>query len=294
MKHLLCFGFGYTSRHLIPLLPGWQITGTSRSFFECQDVKCEIFDSMLKIPENVTHILVSIPPIDQVDIVHSKFAPQIRKLKHLEWICYISSTGVYGDHLGKWVTEDSPTYGTSKTRAQRLQAETLWLKEGAYVMRSAGIYGPKRSAIDKLLAGTAVPIIDKDVYFSRIHVHDLSTAIKSSIDVNRPCILNVSDDMPCNPSEVTRYAYSLLHLDAPNPVSIESAGLSDFGMSFYTSSKKVSNARLKKELSWSPIYPTYRDGLRSILSATEAIFAQSVTTLLLILFLCLDSQLASV
>jgi nucleoside-diphosphate-sugar epimerase len=275
MNHLFCFGLGYTAKRLIMnlklnSLESWNFSGTSRSKVTFASTKIYIFDGLLILPEDITHILISIPPKESGDIVYGRFYAQIARFKRLKWLGYLSSTGVYGDHRGGWVSENSEISLSSIHGRSRLVAENQWLqtlKEGipTHIFRIAGIYGPGRSALENAVAGK-LNIIDKaDTIFSRIHVGDIANAL--SLSINNPStgsIYNLADDYPCNPREVGEFACQILGISPPKAIPLEEADLSKIGKEFYMQSRRVSNDKIKSELGLKLLYPTYKEGLLSI------------------------------
>lgn len=191
-----------------------------------------------------------------------------------DWTGYLSTTGVYGDRRGRWVFETSRLAAQSTEGARRVGAERDWLQVGrgmgltVQVFRLPGIYGPGRSALDRLRAGEARRIAAPGQVFSRIHVDDLSAGLVASIARPRAGgIYNLCDDEPAPNSEVIAYAARLLGMNPPPEIPLAQAGLSPQALRFYAESKRVSNARAKAELGWRPAYPTYREGLRAVLAA---------------------------
>jgi len=191
-----------------------------------------------------------------------------------DWIGYLSTTGVYGDRHGGWVFEDSRLAAQSVEGARRMMAERDWLEVGrgmgltVTIFRLPGIYGPGRSAFDRLRDGRARRIAAPGQVFSRIHVDDLAAALEASIARPRAGgIYNLCDDEPAPNSEVIAHAARLLGLPPPPEVALADASLSPAALRFYAESKRVSNARAKAELGWRPAYPTYREGLAAVLAA---------------------------
>lgn len=267
-NNLFCLGYGYTARHLNAQLNAdeWQVRGTSRNpnaenialFRGVQDF-ANIKDDLQK----ATHILVSIPP----EGLSKMF--QDLDLLNLKWLGVLSSTGVYGDHQGAWVDETSECRPTSESGRLRLQDESEWLqlyddqKIPVHIFRLAGIYGPGRNYFEALKNGTAQRIHKEDVVFSRIHVEDIARALMLSTERQTPGeIYNLADDLPAPSSDVIAYAAELLGLESPPLIPYDLANLSPMLKAFYQDSKKVSNAKIKKELGFELKYPTYREGLR--------------------------------
>lgn len=278
VKHLLCFGFGFSARALAARLDKsqWKVSATSRSAeglagIEKQGFHGLPFEGTLRIAPDVTHLLVSAPPGEDGDPVLRLFRGQLQGLsKQLQWVGYLSTTGVYGDRGGDWVDEDSPLEPDTERGARRLAAEREWLELPLPVQlfRLAGIYGPGRNQLLSVLNGSARRIIKAGQIFSRIHVDDIAGVLAASIAKPNPGrAYNVCDDEPCPPQEVVGFAANLLGLPLPPEVPFEQANLSPMAKSFYADSKRVSNRRIKTELGYRLLYPTYREGLRALKAA---------------------------
>ncbi|HUR44219.1 MAG TPA: SDR family oxidoreductase [Aestuariivirga sp.] len=281
MNHLFCFGLGFCGKALAARLrqKGWRITGTSRdaagaAAIHALGYESFIFDGAAPMPQHVfqgiTHILVSVPPDragDPVLRTHENFLPD-----SLKWLGYLSTTGVYGNRDGGWVSEESPLQPATERGHRRLQAEAAWLaKDGLpHIFRLAGIYGPGRNALVSLLKGSARRIIKPGQVFSRIHVEDAAQVLEASMaQPNAGRAYNVCDDEPCPPQDVIAHAARLLKAPAPPETAFEEARLSPMAQSFYQESKRVSNARIKNELGIELMYPTYREGLASLLKGIK-------------------------
>jgi dTDP-D-glucose 4,6-dehydratase len=279
MKHLFCFGFGFSARTLAGMLDPaeWRVSATSRSTEGLQLIRdanavAYDFESGTDIPDDVTHVLSSVPP-GAADPVIARYGTSLEKRsRQITWAGYLSTTGVYGNHEGAWTDENTPLTPNSERGAKRVAAEALWLdlwrenQMPVHVFRLAGIYGPGRNALMSMREGTAQRVIKPGQIFSRIHVHDIATVLLASIAHPNPGrAYNVADDEPCPPQDVVAHAAELLGMPAPPDVPFEQAKLSPMAMSFYADSKRVSNARAKQELGWELAYPTYREGLRALL-----------------------------
>jgi nucleoside-diphosphate-sugar epimerase len=185
------------------------------------------------------------------------------------WASYLSTTGVYGDRHGDWVDETSPLAPTTERGHRRLTAETQWQSLGLpmHIFRLAGIYGPGRNQLVSILDGSAKRIVKPGQIFSRIHVEDIAGVLAASIARPNPGqAYNVCDDEPCPPQEVVAFAAALLKRAAPPEIAFADADLSPMAKSFYAESKRVSNQRMKEELGYKLLYPTYREGLTALLS----------------------------
>jgi nucleoside-diphosphate-sugar epimerase len=281
MKHLLCFGFGFSARTLAARLDkqAWKISATSRdpegiAEINDQGFRGLLFDSKLQIEPDVTHLLISAPPDENGDPVLNLYQEQLWRIaKQLQWVGYLSTTGVYGDRGGDWVDEDSPLEPNTARGHRRLEAERSWMKlhidHGllVHLFRLAGIYGPGRNQLLAVLNGSAKRIIKSGQIFGRIHVDDIAGVLAVSMAKPNPGrAYNVCDDEPCPPQEVVEYAANLLGVPVPLEIPFEDANLSAMARSFYADSKRVSNKRMKNELSYKLLYPNYREGLSALKS----------------------------
>ncbi len=285
MNHLLCFGFGFSARAFAARLDRreWKVSATSRDAEGISEINAQgfhglPFDSKLWITTDVTHLLISAPPGENGDPVLQLFEEQLQRFsKQLQWVGYLSTTGVYGDRGGEWVDEESPLEHTTVRGQRRLEAERSWLRLHSdfglpvHVFRLAGIYGPGRNTLLNVRDGSAKRIIKPGQIFSRIHVEDIAGVLAASIAKPNPGrAYNVCDDEPCPPQDVVEFAADLLGLPVPTEIPFGEAELSPMAKSFYADSKRVSNRRIKTELGYKLIYPNYRDGLRALKSTLTA------------------------
>jgi nucleoside-diphosphate-sugar epimerase len=192
----------------------------------------------------------------------------------LAWLGYLSTTGVYGDHGGAWIDEETPVGRLGKRGQARVDAEAEWRDFAAQYdvpvmyFRLAGIYGPGRNQLSALVNGTARRIDKPGQVFSRIHVDDIAQILAASIArPNAGRAYSVCDDEPAPPQDVVAFAADLLGLTPPPLVAFEQAELSPMGQSFYADNKRISNQRLKDELGVSLSYPSFRDGLTALFNA---------------------------
>ena len=282
MKHLLCLGMGYSASALASRLgSGWQVTGTYRSPESQRKLAAAgfgqvPFDGTGGLPasalDGVSHLLMSIAPGKDGDPVLAHCADQIAQhAGQIRWAGYLSTTGVYGDRAGGWVDENSDLAPTTERGERRLAAENGWLdlhtSSGlpVHLFRLAGIYGPGRNQLVSLRKGKARRVIKAGQVFSRIHVEDIAGVLAASIAKPQPgTAYNVCDDEAAPPQDVVAHAAELLGVEAPPEVDFDAAEMSAMGRSFYAESKRVSNVRIKDELGYQLIYPTYREGLRSL------------------------------
>jgi dTDP-4-dehydrorhamnose reductase len=277
-KTLLCFGFGYTARALARTLagPGWRILGTTRDPSEAEPmagVELLTWPGDTVPLEEVTHILLSISPSEQGDPVLNELGARVAALPSLEWVGYLSTTAVYGDHDGAWVDEQTPVTPSSQRGDWRAGAEAAWQAVPnlpLHIFRLAGIYGPGRGPFAKLMAGRARRIVKPGQVFSRTHVDDIAQVLAASIARPNPgAIYNVCDDEPAPPQDVLGYAAELLGLPVPAEVPFDEAGMSPMARSFYGENKRVRNTRIKEELGVTLRYPDYRSGLKAVFAAED-------------------------
>ena len=284
MSHMLCFGLGYTARFLARRMSaqGWRISGTSRTAEGVAAVAAEgwgglHFDGTEKTTAvsaalaSATHVLLSIPPDAAGDTALRHHGPDLAAAPHLAWIGYLSTIGVYGDHQGGAVDEETPPSPATDRGRRRLAAELEWLAFPARtgkrveIFRLPGIYGPGRSALDAVRAGSARRIVKPGQMFNRVHVADIAAALEAAFtQPHRHAVYNVTDDEPAPPEDVIAYAAKLLGAPLPPAIAFEDAELSAMARSFYGESKRVSNRRLKLGLGLKLAYPSYREGLAAI------------------------------
>jgi len=272
MPHLFCFGLGFSAQALIRRLrpTGWTVSGTNRDGAVVEGCGVWRFDGGRSIPDaaldGVTHLLLSVPPGPDGDPVYRLHHDMLLR-RRFAWVGYLSTTGVYGDRGGDWVDEESPLAPTTDRGRRRLEAERAWTDLlSAHLFRLAGIYGPGRNQLVSLRDGTAKRIVKPGQVFSRIHVDDIAGIVEASISAPNPGrAYNVCDDEPAPPQDVVAYAANLLGMSPPPEIAFAEADLSPMAKSFYAESKRVANRRIKEELGYRLLYPTYREGLRALL-----------------------------
>lgn len=268
-----CFGFGYVARHLAAhadAVAGTVRTAATRPGAYVMGADGVLDKDGLAALEAASHVLVSIPPDEEG--ADAAWRYHARALRGKAWIGYLSTTGVYGDHRGAWVDEDSPLLATESRSLRRIEAERHWRECGAHIFRLAGIYGEGRNALDKVRDGTARRIHKEGQHFSRIHVADIVQALLASAAAPRPGeTYNLADDEPAPAHEVVAHACRLLGQELPPLIPFEAAGLSGVARSFYSGNRRISNCKIKNELGISLCYPTYREGLASILHSMQGV-----------------------
>jgi len=282
-KTLLSFGHGYSAKALAHRLRplGWRIIGTTRSTGTANTLAAAGIEPLLFPGADMTdaiacasHVLISAGPDETGDPVLREVGDLMcAGASSLDWVGYLSTTGVYGDHQGGWVDENTPLTPSTRRGQWRKEAEAAWQAIPdlpLHIFRLAGIYGPGRGPFSKVRAGTARRIIKPDQVFSRIHVDDIAQVLEASISRPSPgAIYNVCDDAPAPPQDVIGLAAELLGVPVPPDEPFETAELTPMTRSFYAESKRVRNERIKAELDVRLRYPTYREGLAALLAEKD-------------------------
>lgn len=283
-ERLFIFGLGYSGLEIARLAKaaGWSVAGTCTSDekaagLRADGIEAHCFDGTAALPaqamDGATHVLCTIAPGTTGDPALRTCS---RLLQRARWLGYLSTTGVYGDHGGGWVDEDTPPKPGQSRSLSRLDTERAWqalgLEAGVSVdiFRLPGIYGPGRSAIDQVKAGTARRIDKPGQVFSRIHVEDIAgTVLLAITGAHSGAVYNVADDLPASTSDVVAFACELLGRPAPPVIPWEQVAptMSAMARSFYAETRRVKNDRIKNELGVVLRYPTYREGLRAIAAA---------------------------
>ena len=276
-RTLLSIGHGYSARALARLLiaDGWHVIGTTRSADKAVALEAEGVEPLIwpgtPLPlERATHLLTSVSPDADGDPVLAEASDALRAARHLEWVGYLSTTGVYGDRNGGWVDESGPLDPSTERGRARVTAEAGWQELGLplHIFRLAGIYGPGRGPFSKVKSGKARRIIKEGQVFSRTHVDDIAQVLAASIARPNPgAAYNVCDDDPAPPQDVIAHAAHLLGLPVPEAIPFEQAEMTPMARSFYAESKRVRNDRIKDELGVKLLYPDYRSGLAAVLAA---------------------------
>ena len=287
-KNIICFGFGQVAKNFIKKLNdqgiSFKLTTTSREesknkkfenlSYESFQFTEEGFDeNFISKFEEADHILISVAPINGVDIVIKNLQNHF-KSKKLKWITYLSATSVYGDHSGEWVNENSETKPTSSNGIERLKIEKEWMKLAIkfnlpfQIFRLSGIYSNQYNILKRLKAGNAKIINKRNHFFSRIHVEDIGNILSSSLNnFKKKEIYNISDNQPASAEEVTMYGVKLLGTDKPKTIEISEIE-SEMLKNFYKDSKKVDNKKMKEFFNYKLKYPTYIEGLDYIFNNT--------------------------
>ncbi|MBA4764301.1 SDR family NAD(P)-dependent oxidoreductase [Qipengyuania huizhouensis] len=257
MARLFIFGLGYTAGRFAQEMrsKGWHVDATGSS----GNLDFEDVGTVHAVLREASHVLSSVPPAGDSDPVLDRYAEALEG----KWLGYLSSTGVYGDVEGAWVDESAPT-GTGR-RTARAECDARWLDLGARVFRLPGIYGPGRSAFERVRSGKAHRIDLPGQVFSRVHVDDIVGGLAAAIGRDAPRgAYNLSDDLPTSQNTVIEEACRLLGQEPPPLQTLEEADLSPMARGFYAENRRVANGKAKRVLGWEPRYPTYREGLAAI------------------------------
>ena len=284
--NIFCFGFGQVAKNFIKKLSIEQyninLSATSRSesskkIFNGINYNSYLFNSekfdqnlVVKLKE-ADHILVSIPPENQEDLVVKNFSKFIESSK-VKWITYLSATSIYGDHKGEWVNENSKTNPISNNGIARLKAENAWVslekdnKIPIQIFRLSGIYSNEKNILIRLKSGDVKLINKKNHYFSRIHVDDISNILFKSLSKFKSGeIYNLSDDKPSTSEDVTLFGAKMLNIENIEKIEVDQIK-SEMLKNFYNESKKVSNKKMKSYFNYNLKFPSYIEGLNYIRS----------------------------
>jgi len=285
---LICFGLGYCAEHFIGTYgDGFEhVVGTVRGAERAAilnarfagRLKTLVFDGVSATPELKSAIadadlaLVSVPPSEHGDAVLAACGDALAHARRLRSIVYLSTVGVYGDHGGAWVDEETPPRPRAARSRERLTAEQAWQEHGAQtgvavaILRLAGIYGPEQNALVQVASGKARRIVKPGQVFNRIHVGDIAQAIDAAFAAKAAGIFNVADDEPSPPGDPLLFAAQLLGRDPPSEVTFDEAApsMSPMALGFWQDCRRVKNDRLKRRLGVTLLYPTYREGLRAL------------------------------
>lgn len=291
--NLFVFGIGYSAlefihqhRNEFVSIAGTVQTGEKAGQLGEQGIQAIAWDGASS-PEQISRLIgetdeliIAVPPDAGGDRIVRHFHQSIMQAPLLRTIIYLSTIGVYGDHDGEWVNEDTaPTPSSARSR-HRLRAENDWIAlarakgVSLHILRLAGIYGPGRNALESLRKGTAKRIVKPGQVFNRIHVADIARAIAACLDypeAGSVHVWNVCDDRPAPPQDLIVHAATLLAMRPPPEMDFADAELSDMTRSFYGENKRVRNDRLKNGLGVTLGYPTYREGLRALASTLPPI-----------------------
>jgi len=278
------FGMGYSSQASAEALrkddPAVEIAGTVRDAGRAQALAAKGYDirvfdgerpgALGEALSGASRVVVSTPPGARGDPVLRHHWADLARAPKLEWLCYFSTVGVYGDFGGAWVDESAPCHPENERSRQRVVAEDEWRsfarEKGIplLILRLAGIYGPQRSTFDRLRDGTARRIVKPGQVFNRIHVADIGRVTALAAQRRLGGVFNLADDEPAPPQDLITYAAELMGVAPPPEVPFEAAEMTPLARSFYADNKRISNAAIKAALGIDLLYPNYREGLSAI------------------------------
>jgi nucleoside-diphosphate-sugar epimerase len=279
------FGMGYSSLATARAMHGVDadipIAGTTRSRetieeFADASYRMHVFDgqspgkTLGEDLQRATHVILSIPPDERGDPALDLHRDTLDAATGLKWLAYFSTVGVYGDFGGEWVDEQAPTRPVNPRSMLRVKVEQQWRDYAAQrgipllILRLAGIYGPGRSAFDRLRDGTARRIVKPNQVFNRIHVEDIGRVTQLAAQRALEGTFNLGDDEPAPPQNLIAYAAEKMGVAPPPETPFESAQMTEMARSFYADNKRVSNRAIKAALGIELLYPTYREGLDAI------------------------------
>lgn len=217
-----------------------------------------------------SHVIVSVAPDEAGDVVLRHHRAELDAMPTLEWLCYYSTVGVYGDFGGAWIDESAALTPRNERSGFRVRAEEEWIAYAAErgvplcILRLAGIYGPGRSSFDKLADGTARRVVKPGQVFNRIHVGDIAEITLLAATQRLAGIFNLADDEPAPPQDLIAYAAAKMGVEPPAEVDFDEAEMTPMARSFYRDNKRVSNKAIKTALGIELLYPNYRAGLDAI------------------------------
>jgi nucleoside-diphosphate-sugar epimerase len=252
--------------------------------YQAGPVHAVVFDGVQATPEltgaiaAADYALISIPPDASGDPVLAACGRALAAGRNLRSVVYLSTVGVYGDHGGGWVDEQTPPAPRSERSRWREAAEQAWQQFGARhgvavaVLRLAGIYGPGQNALAALARGKARRIVKPGQIFNRIHVGDIAQAIEAAFARRASGVFNIADDEPSPPADPIVFAAELMGRAPPPEIPFAQAApsMSEMGLSFWQECRRVRNVKLKRELGVTLRYPTYREGLQTLFAEINA------------------------
>ena len=294
MATLICFGLGYCAEHFIAEFGGKfeRIIGTVRraeragilNAYQAGAVRAVVFDGALATPElngaigAADYALISVPPDASGDPVLAACGSALAARRNLLSVVYLSTVGVYGDHDGGWVDEQTPLAPRSERSRRRVAVEKAWQQFGARygvsvaILRLAGIYGPGQNALVALARGKARRIVKPGQVFNRIHVGDIAQAIAAAFARSASGVFNITDDEPSPPADPIVFAAELTGRAPPREIPFAQAApsMSEMALSFWQECRRARNTKLKRELGVNLRYPTYREGLQALFAEINA------------------------
>jgi nucleoside-diphosphate-sugar epimerase len=289
--NVFIFGLGFSAQAAVEAFAGIgepvSVAGTVRTAekadaLRSKGIAAHVFDGTAPGAtlgpdlRRASHVVFSIAPGSEGDPALAHHRADLDAASGLEWLCYYSTVGVYGDFGGNWIDETAPLVPRNERSDRRVLAEDEWRDYAAErgvpltILRLAGIYGPGRSSFDKLADGTARRVIKPGQVFNRIHVADIGRVTALAAQKRLAGTFNLADDEPAPPQDLVSYAAGLAGVTPPPEIGFDVADMTPMQRSFYADNKRVSNAAIKQALGIELLYPTYRDGLSAIFNEDRA------------------------
>ena len=268
-------GYGYLARFVFKRIcllgiKGIGVTSKQINQNNFSNITLVTRDKIKEVLAYSTHLLITAPPDENGCSIFNKYSNQILK-SNIKSLIYISTTGVYGNHNGEWVDEDSILNTESQFDKIRVKSEKKWKKFckknnlNFNIVRISGIYGPER--IIKLKEKKLDVIIKKNHYFSRIHILDAARIISKIILYNHHNeTWNLADDSPSSREAFLLEAIKIKKVKNFSSISFEEYKnfLSDRSRKFWLNNKRVSNSKVKKYFEYRFIFPNYKGGIKNL------------------------------
>ena len=268
-------GYGYLTEFVFKRIcslgvKGIGVTSKSINNNELTNITIVSRDRIKEALAYSTHLLITAPPDEKGCFIFNKFSDQILA-SNIKSLIYISSTGVYGDHNGNWVDENSVLKTKSQFDKIRVKSEKQWQKFckknylNLNIVRISGIYGPQR--IVKFKKRKLDIVVKKNHFFSRIHVLDAARLVSKIILHNyKNETWNLADDFPSSREVFLLEAIKVKNIKNFAFISFDEykETLSDRAKKFWTNNKRVSNLKVKKYFEYRFIFPNYRDGIKNL------------------------------
>ena len=268
-------GYGYLTHFTFQRLCKLGATGigiTSQKKYKNQ-INNIIILNRNEIKESIllsTHLLITAPPQKIGCHILKGFDKTIVR-SNIRSVIYISSTGVYGNHNGSWVTENSDLRAKSYYDKIRIKAEKQWrsfCKKNNItlnIIRISGFYGPERIKINS--KKKIIILEKKGHFFSRVHILDAARVIsKIILESSSSDIWNLSDDNPTSRKDFLLHIMKIKNINRFKVISYTDfeKNLPERSKKFWTNNKKVSNKKIKEYFDYKFIFPSFKNGLLNL------------------------------
>lgn len=233
--------------------------------------------SLPELPLQDATLFYFIPPpkLGETDTRVRRLISEFERQGHPRRVIYLSTTGVYGDCKGEWVSEERPVKPEAARAKRRWDAESSfqdWRTNTGrelVILRVAGIYGPGKLPLERLRKGLPLVRKEESPWTNRIHIDDLVQACVAAGERGRDGeVYNVSDGSPGSMIDYFKLIAELAGLPAPPAISLAQADneLSKGMLSYMRESRRVDNSKMRRELGLSLIYPSMESGLPACFS----------------------------